>query len=572
MKVLGVLILSLLFLASAQPVVGVVDPRDVANNHFGIHIINESDIEIAADLVNSNGGEWGYVTLVIREDDRDLRKWQAVFDHLRRLKLIPLVRLATTIENGGWAKPRQEDIEPWRDFLSSLNWVVKNRYVILFNEPNHANEWGGEVKPDEYAKLTHLFAEKLKQSSQDFFILSAGFDASAANTTTSMSSALFFSKMYEEDPDIFSLFDGWTSHSYPNPDFSGLPLDSGKTSIQGYKWEVAFLTSFGLKQDIPVFITETGWKHQQGKKTHPSYYAAEEVADFFREAFETIWTDPQVVAVTPFVLKYPEEPFAHFSWLRNDKDVYPQYEMVKALPKEKGQPEQVDEGKLIKSILPNQLVINSEYTFTIHFENTGQSIWNRKETVLQITSNLPPENLKISDIPYTQPFDIASFEIYIKTSPETNRTQFIRFQLQHGGEPFAEGNTQMFKLVPPPSLIIKAALGTKLNSIGDDLTLLIYKNGDLMKKIEPVSITNGVGTIDELYDVVPRRNYRFVLLKSYYLPRQTFAYLSPQQTTVSFKRMLPFDPDADGAFTHKDLLAALRHLGRTATILMPFTE
>lgn len=549
-----------------------MDPRTVANNHFGIHIINEADIKIAADLVNSSGGEWGYITVVIREDDRDLQKWQVVFDHLRRQKLIPLVRLATKVENGGWAKARQEDIEPWINFLSSLNWVIKNRYVILFNEPNHANEWGGEVNPSEYAKITRLFAEKLKQNSPDFFILPAGFDASAINSMTSMNSTVFFTKMQEEDPDIFSLFDGWTSHSYPNPDFSGLPFDSGNTSIQGYKWEVVFLTRYGLKSDIPVFITETGWKHQEGKETNLSYYTAEQVADFFKVAFLRIWTDPQIVAITPFILKYPQEPFTHFSWFSNDKDIYPQYETVKALPKEKGQPEQVDEYELIKSTIPNQLVINSEYEFTIQFKNTGQSIWNKEETVLETTSNLPAENFKISDMPFTQPFGIARFKVNIKTPLERDTNYIIRFQLKHQGEPFGERIIRTFKLIPPPSLIIKVALGTKLNTIGDDFALLIYKNGDLMKKIEPLSITSGVGTIDELYDVVPRRNYRFVLLKPYYLPRQTSSFLSSQQTTVSFKRMLPLDFNADGALTNEDLLVALRDLGRTITTLMPFTE
>ena len=47
----------------------------IRNNRFGIHILDETDLADAAALVNSNGGEWGYVTLVIRQDERDSARW-----------------------------------------------------------------------------------------------------------------------------------------------------------------------------------------------------------------------------------------------------------------------------------------------------------------------------------------------------------------------------------------------------------------------------------------------------------------------------------------------------------------
>lgn len=62
------------------------------NNKFGIHIMDEHDLVDAANLVNSNGGEWGYVTIVIRDDQLNRDRWQSVFNQMRRLKLIPIVR------------------------------------------------------------------------------------------------------------------------------------------------------------------------------------------------------------------------------------------------------------------------------------------------------------------------------------------------------------------------------------------------------------------------------------------------------------------------------------------------
>jgi len=128
------------------------NPTAVSNNKFGIHIMNENDLDNAARLVNSSGGDWGYVTFVIREDERDNNRWQKAFDKARRLHLIPIVRLATIQDGGNWTKPDPNDITSWVNFLDSLNWVIKNRYIIIGNETNHATEWGGELNPEGYGE------------------------------------------------------------------------------------------------------------------------------------------------------------------------------------------------------------------------------------------------------------------------------------------------------------------------------------------------------------------------------------------------------------------------------------
>ena len=60
------------------------------NNKFGISLAqpNIDQFSQVKELVNSNGGDWGYVTLIIEEKDRNKEKWQAIFDKLRRLHLI----------------------------------------------------------------------------------------------------------------------------------------------------------------------------------------------------------------------------------------------------------------------------------------------------------------------------------------------------------------------------------------------------------------------------------------------------------------------------------------------------
>src|SRR5450830_1826720 len=75
-----------------------------SNNKFGIHLAQPSIDEFSKvkELVNLNGGDWGYVTLVIQENDRDKGKWQDIFNHLRQDHLIPIIRLATTPEGENW--------------------------------------------------------------------------------------------------------------------------------------------------------------------------------------------------------------------------------------------------------------------------------------------------------------------------------------------------------------------------------------------------------------------------------------------------------------------------------------
>src|SRR3989344_3734166 len=124
-KVFFVLVLTIAFLFPKN-IIAIENPLATPNNQFGIHIHDENDLEDAAKLVNSTGGDWGYITLVIPKGDRNKDKWQRTFDKMRRLHLIPIVRLATQEQNGGWEKGKTDEIPGWANFLNELNWVVKN--------------------------------------------------------------------------------------------------------------------------------------------------------------------------------------------------------------------------------------------------------------------------------------------------------------------------------------------------------------------------------------------------------------------------------------------------------------
>lgn len=326
------------------------DPLSVPNNKVGIHITSENDLNDAVNLINTKGGDWGYVTLVITESERDHGRWQNVFDQMRRLHIIPIVRLATKPNGDIWDAPQEAEINNWIAFLNSLNWVVQNRYVIINNEPNHAKEWGGRLDPAGYAKYLKQFSQKLKEASPDFFVLPAGLDPAASNKSPTMSSGEFIRRMRTSEPDVFDYIDGWTSHPYPNG------------SVTSYQSE---LSQVGKR--LPIFITETGWTLEK--------YTEPQISQNLVNAYTNIWNDPRIVAVTPFILNYVTAPFNVFSWKKPDGGFYSYYAAVQEMPKVKGEPVQIEKGQILSAFIQPLIFTGMDFVGVILAKNTGQTIW-----------------------------------------------------------------------------------------------------------------------------------------------------------------------------------------------------
>ncbi len=333
MKYLLLIIFFSLFSFVVKPAMAVENPLTKPNNKVGIHILFQQEIQDAALLVNSNGGEWGYVVIPIQAGDRDLVKWQLFMDDARKHHLIPIVRLATEgdyFNTKVWRKPQPSDILDFANFLDSLNWPVKNRYIIVFNEVNRSDEWGGSANPAEYADLLSYAVTAFKSVNQDFFIISSGMDNAAATVPGQAFNQYDYMRyMNDQVPDIFSQIDGLSSHSYPNPGFSSPPTNSSPMSIASFKYEQALAQSLGGKK-LPIFITETGWSS--------AAISDEQRADYYKVAFETAWSDDSIVTVSPFLLKAGGGPFTVFSFVKEDGTPSKQYEVVKNLPKVKGTP------------------------------------------------------------------------------------------------------------------------------------------------------------------------------------------------------------------------------------------
>ncbi len=325
------------------------DPTSLPNNKVGIHILFPSELSQAATLVNSNGGDFGYVTIPIQSGDKDILKWQKFMDDAKSLHIIPIIRLATEgdyFNTKVWRKPTFADVLDFSNFLDSINWPTKNRYIVVYNEVNRGDEWGGTPNANEYAQILSYAVAVFKSKNPDFFLISAGMDNASANTNDAVNEYDFFAQMNQAIPGIFNQVDGLSSHSYPNPGFSQPATADTRESITSFKYEKAFISQFTAK-NLPTFITETGWS----KDVLPQSV----ITKYFQTAFTSVWNDNNVIAVTPFLLSAGGGPFAQFSFLNPDGSGNEIYQAIHNLSKVKGLP----------TLTPSVLAASVKFTPTV---------------------------------------------------------------------------------------------------------------------------------------------------------------------------------------------------------------
>lgn len=539
-----------------SPAYATYDPLSVPNNKFGIHIISGTDDEAspAADLVDSSGGDWGYVTVLIQSGERDVSRWQTFFNNLRRRHLIPLVRLATQPEDSYWKRPYDGEEVAWADFLDNLIWPTKNRYVIIYNEPNQGKEWGNVVDPESYTQSLSKTIDALKKKNADFFVLNAGFDASAPDKAPGfMDEWNFLQQMNKAVPGIFNKLDGWVSHSYPNPGFVGLPDKTGRGTVAGWSWEAQKLTDLGVTKQLPIFITETGWRHAEGINFDKSLPDADTVADYYKKAFHDTWSSLQIVAVTPFLLNYQDAPFDHFSFkkLTGEKQnyrilgaqypaYYSPYQTIKDLPKIAGKPIQENKATLTGGEVYSSLVAGQSYTVLITFKNSGQSIWNEDKPV-KLAALSSSKELSINDVVIPadkkiEPGQDYTFQLNFK-APLYGKYQ-VQLNLFQANKQFDSKVVQFTTEVKAPVVLkINSNLQWKDNPAGQ---YLLKITGAIGENIEKVNLDNNGQSLDlEARYLLPGYTFSFTLGKPFYKPKTIEEKVNSGENILNFGTLQP---------------------------------
>lgn len=298
--------------------VGLVWPESVAAKpKLGIHLLDPRELSAALPLVKG-----GAVTVVLRSDDRQTPVWQEFLDRVAENGVIPIIRLATNWQGSSWRRPTKRDIVEHARFLSQLDWKTDKLTVIMFNEPNQAGEWGGQVDAADYARILAFAADWFHTETKRYIVLPAGLDAAAPNGKTTMDNLAFIKQMLAEKPTLINQIDGWAAHAYANPAFAGSPGDKGEMSIVSFKYELNLLARYS-QRDWPVYITEAGWKRTaQNSRLVASYYT---------QAVRSVWADENIRVITPFVFAAGDSPFEAFAFVRPDGSVTPQYEAWRKL-------------------------------------------------------------------------------------------------------------------------------------------------------------------------------------------------------------------------------------------------
>jgi hypothetical protein len=301
-------------------------PAAGAINKRGVHLLLDDGsvrfpeavwpehIQGAARLV----GPGGYVVELIRSDDLQPASWQQFFDLVDEAGLIPIVRLAThkDRQHDWWAAPVPDpggqsyrgEADRFRRFFDAIDWRTDTILVTVANEPNRPDEWGGAPDPAAYARFLRDMTDALRRvSGVRVLVLNGALDAYAPSqsfgATYAIDSERFMDGMVTAVPDVFDRLDGWASHAYPlgpfgeGPDRQVFKIDDVRPEatprprpppdipnrgVNGYAWERWKLQQLGLTHDLPVYVTETGWRHvrSQSPRARDADFATVEDARF----------------------------------------------------------------------------------------------------------------------------------------------------------------------------------------------------------------------------------------------------------------------------------------------------
>lgn len=296
-----------------------------SNNKVGINVIRFFDthyLRAVSQIVNSSGGDWGYITvLLLSEDRQNPARIQRLLDDANSFHLIPILRLGTRMEGSIWVKPEPNEPAEWKRFFNRLQWRTPATYLVVGNEPNLGLEWGGEPNPREYARYLKSFLDTFDDQRDRYKILNGPMDLSNLTQPGMMDDFEFLAAMRAEVPDIFARLDGWASNPYQFFEGRGV-----RYTYRGYAHELDFI---GVP--LPVFITESyiGFEGDPAK-----------IAQYYQTAFSYWLKDTRVVAATPHFYN----PEAKLFWMfdadaaGNPINLSPSARWLREMPKTAGSP------------------------------------------------------------------------------------------------------------------------------------------------------------------------------------------------------------------------------------------
>jgi hypothetical protein len=262
------------------------------NNIVGLNLARLHQpryIWAAADVVNANGGAWGYVTILLTNADRDNEladfQLQQLLDRCFESKLQPIVRVGTRFDEatGIWDRPTLDDPALWRMLFDRVKWPNRTVWIVPANEPNLGREWGGHVDVVSYARYLDKFLD-IFGDSERFKVVNGPLNLSNGTQLPEMEDAFeFLGDLEATSPGLVTRLPAWASNAYQ---LTGLGPGRRYTHL-GYQAELE-----AIGREMPVLITETGVFHSRNQ---------DDEARFFSQAYRDWRADPRVIAATPLL-------------------------------------------------------------------------------------------------------------------------------------------------------------------------------------------------------------------------------------------------------------------------------
>jgi hypothetical protein len=353
-------------------------PAPAAINKRGVHLLlDDGDTRFPESAWEQHivwtgrlTGPGGYAVQLVRSNDLRPASWQHMIDLMDREGVIPIVRLATfkSDDRQWWTAPvpdtdglsYKSEADRYRRFFDAIDWHSDTVLVTVANEVNRPDEWGGAPNPAAYARFLRDVTEALRRvTSVKVLVLNGALDAYAPSAsfgkTFSIDAERFMEGMVAEVPDVFERLDGWASHAYPLGPFGEHPgrqvfkIDDARSNatprrqpppeirnrgVNGYEWELWKLKQLGMTRELPVYITESGWRHTSSQlPSRDRDFAVVEDARFaelVQLAYDgpldgspaqgwTPWNaDPRVQAVALFALAGRPDHWGHTNLLLTD--------------------------------------------------------------------------------------------------------------------------------------------------------------------------------------------------------------------------------------------------------------
>jgi hypothetical protein len=346
LPLLAVLLLSALMLKASWPASGVpLGPQQqvvTRNAKLGVHTrltdeVEPRKVKRTLEMVREMGAPWivEYFPWSYIEPAPGVYDWthaDLVVDHANRQGLAVIARLGLVPE---WARPREspasllprERYDDFGDFVYAFVEHFRGRldYIIIWNEPNLALEWGFQpIDPEGYVELLQVAYQRARAADPEVQVLGGALAPTLAppGSEWGMDDLEYLRRMYAAGASDY--FDVLAVHAYGWVYPADDPPDPSVVNFRRTELVRRLMVEQGDGHK-PIMITEGGWND------HPRWTRAVKPAQriqYTLRAYELVegWDWCQAAAMWAF--RYPwaaQNYLDYFTFVSPDFEPKPIY-------------------------------------------------------------------------------------------------------------------------------------------------------------------------------------------------------------------------------------------------------